>query len=219
MSCPVSYGRPGRARGLVRDRGHRAPCRAVAALGSRQPAVPHSSSWSAARSTAGRSGGRRPGPSAASSGRPRGQRRSFTSVPARAGLPDISLEACGKRREKKRMHATRPPRVGGARTGLGRVLCPTTAASCPVPARFHHERHAWPHVPYVWDRERPQPRAGDRRAGWGVACRAPAPPPRVPATPHHVGRFFRSAWAAIAPCLKSFPLVTATKIGTDVLPH
>lgn len=42
--------------------------------------------------------------------------------------------------------------------------------------------------------------------GWGVArlrrCRAP----RVPATPHHVGRFFRSAWAAIASRLKSFPL-------------
>jgi len=97
------------------------------------------------------------------------------------------------------MHAaTRPPRVGGARTEFGRVLCPTTAA--------RHERH----VPYVRDRAggRSHAPAIDERGGvgWGVArlrrCRAP----RVPATPHHVGRFFRSAWAAIASRLKSFPL-------------
>jgi hypothetical protein len=106
MSCPVPFRTAGRGRARERsrrDRGHRAPCRAVACC-SRQsaPAVPHSSS-PAAEPLDGRTEW---GQASASWSlrRPRGQPRTFVHK-CRPGVPpgsDISLEACGKRRREKR---------------------------------------------------------------------------------------------------------------------
>lgn len=112
MSCPVPFRTAGRGRARERsrrDRGHRAPCRAVACC-SRQsaPAVPLPL---LSRSTAGRSGGRRrrPGPSAA---REDSHERSFTSVvPACHRAPTSHLrraEKGGGRREENNARGHAP---------------------------------------------------------------------------------------------------------------